>query len=145
MKRPFGVTLSALYKFASGLVWMVVSFWYASSFKQTTASAGPYWGWMAIIGLVVFVPAAWFVSVGIGLWRMKNWARILVLVIGAFWTAEFLLKLPEFLFHRTRSVEHWYYWLVLLWPGPVLNIVILIYLMLPHVQRSFQESGLPKV
>jgi hypothetical protein len=145
LNRPVGVTLSALYKFASGLVWMVVSFWYTSSFKQTTGGAGLYWERIAIVGSVSFVPAVWFISVGIGLWRMKNWARILVLVVGAFWTAEFLLKLPEFLFQRTRLVEHWYYWLALLWPGPVLNIVILIYLMLPHVQRSFRESGLPKV
>jgi hypothetical protein len=145
MKRPLGVTLSALYKFASGLFWMVFSVWYFSSFERTS-TGGSSWAWI-VIGVVVLVPTVWFVSVGMGLWRMKNWARILVLVVGAFWAAEFLLKLPGlFLFHRPHLPEfHWYYWLALLWPGPVLNIVLLIYLLLPQVQRSFRESGPPRV
>jgi hypothetical protein len=139
MKRPLGITILALSKFASGLFFIVFGVWRANG--DTWSSTPKQFSFL--IFAIWFGVAIWEVSLGIGLWRLWNWARTLVLIVGAFWAAEFLLKLPDFfLHHRVLVVGHWYYWLGLLWP--VLNIVILIYLMLPHVQRAFRESRLPK-
>ncbi|MGC2197411.1 MAG: DUF2127 domain-containing protein [Terriglobales bacterium] len=76
------------------------------------------------IGIGALVIALGYIVVGFGLWRMKNWARALTLVIVSI---GLLLGLLGLLRHPTP----WHMFRVLV------DVAILVYLMLPDVKRLF--------
>jgi hypothetical protein len=135
--RPIGVSLiavltwirGALYA-AAGLAilgighlsaWLVSSVATNSSFQTLLMRVGKVLGVCALLVAVVYV------VVGIGLWAMKNWARVLTIVFVSFWFLVGLIGLFRFpaTWHIVRAA---------------IEVAIVIYLSLPNVKRLFSPA-----
>ena len=79
------------------------------------------------VGIILLLTAAVYLVVGIGLWNLKNWARILTLV---FVGLALLLGIRGLLEHHhlSRVIRS------------AIDACILVYLMLPNVSRVFAKS-----
>jgi hypothetical protein len=85
MKRSAGVTVTAIVSLLGsalavcfGILTGVLPF-----VMSQTASEPPPTGLLVIAGAVYFLPGVWGLLSGIGLIRLKNWARISTIVFGA--------------------------------------------------------------
>ena len=76
------------------------------------------------LGIGALAIALGFVIVGIGLWQLKNWARVAILILAAIWLLSALLGVARYPtpFHIVRVL---------------VDIGILVYLSLPKVRRLF--------
>jgi hypothetical protein len=107
-RRPSGVTLSAvvlgifdLFLLLGGLMYVFMAVLFARSpelmASSVTNGAPPpqqlIVGMMGFFALAALLCAAWGVSTFVGLLRMKNWARISIMVIGGCLTALSLFQL----------------------------------------------------
>lgn len=68
-----------------------------------------------------------YIVVGFGLWALKNWARVLTLILVTIWLLFGLLGL-------LRHPTAWHMIRMLV------DVVILVYLMLPDVKRLFAAA-----
>ncbi len=122
----------ASHRFFVAGFWIVLGFWYAS---------GGTWKLVSVKVYLVFVAEALLeIAVGVGLWKLKNWARVLAALSIAFWPASgvvlpiavFFLSNPE----RLMGMPWYFRGLALL--EPVMRIGMVVYLLLPRVQRVFR-------
>jgi uncharacterized membrane protein (DUF2068 family) len=76
------------------------------------------------LGIGALAIALGFVIVGIGLWQLKNWARVAILILAAIWLLSALVGVARYPtpFHIVRVL---------------VDIGILVYLSLPKVRRLF--------
>ena len=136
MERPFGVTILALHRLFVGAFWIIYGFWYASGGRWKLVSREVYLIFVAESVLEIFL--------GVGLWKLKNWARILAALSIALWPASGVV-LPIVVFYLSNPDRligmPWYCRGVVLLE-PVIRIVMVVYLLLPHVQRCFRASPL---
>jgi hypothetical protein len=86
-----------------------------------------------IAGRTVVVTAAFLASIGYGLWRRQNWARIVTIVLTAWALASALFSAPR-LDISTQTT-----WLV--WAG--LCACVLCYLFTPAVRTAFRSTVTP--
>ncbi len=141
MERPTGVTILAVLNFfGAGLLGLAALFFFvggaALSQMSTGAAGGPgspafLAGMGAFVGVILLGCAALWVTVGVGLWKLLNWGRVLYIVLmclgvlGA--TYGLLGALAHFqagaMIGRALSVA--------------LNVWILWYLFRPHVKQAF--------
>jgi hypothetical protein len=89
-----------------------------------------------VIGLMMLGVAAVYVVMGIGLWKLENWARILTMVFAGLGVLFFGLHLLTALIHFRI--------LLLFWRAifAALNVWIVVYLLQPHVKQAFRATGL---
>jgi hypothetical protein len=107
-RRPSGVTLSAvvlgifdIFLLIAGLIYVMIAFVFARSPGLPAASvpngAPPpqqlVVGMMAFFALFALLCAAWGISTFVGLLRMRNWARISIMIIGGCLAALSLFEL----------------------------------------------------
>jgi len=132
--RPLGVTVIAILTWLHGALYAVAGLailgighfsarWVAevasdTTFRNLVAGVGK------VLGIGALIIAVAYVVVGIGLWALKNWARVSTL---------FFVGLT-FLIGLISMVRHPYPWHVV---RAVVEIAILVYLMLPDVKRLF--------
>lgn len=86
MNRPAGVTVSAVFLVLGSLfvALMGVVMPFARSFAPPTTPQPPFFGTIMLVASGMFFGLAlWGVLAGVGLFRMRPWARISILVIGA--------------------------------------------------------------
>jgi hypothetical protein len=86
LSRPAGVTVSAIFLILGSVLiaLMGVFMLFAHSFVPPTTLQPPFFkAIMVIIAAVFFACALWGVLTAVGLFRMRRWARISILVIGA--------------------------------------------------------------
>jgi uncharacterized membrane protein (DUF2068 family) len=134
--RPLGVTLAAIYQMVRGLFQLLFALGVmlftgltaklaslaaeGNAISRFLAAFGKY------LGIVLIIFAVVNVILGLGLWLMQGWARMLTVVF----TAISLAALLPFLIH----------------PRPVallfglLNVAVILYLMMPGTKRLFQGS-----
>jgi hypothetical protein len=79
------------------------------------------------LGIGVLMIALVYVVVGLGLWALKNWARVLTLILVTIWLLFGLLGL-------LRHPTAWHMIRMLV------DVAILVYLMLPDVKRLFAAA-----
>jgi hypothetical protein len=140
--RPLGVALIAIFTWlraafyaAIGLV--ILGIGHLSSYLfSRMASESMLQTWIArfgkALGIGALLIALIYLVVGIGLWGLKNWARVAAIAFVAFWFFMGLIGLLHFPtpWHIVRAA---------------IQIAIAVYLMLPDVKREFSEkrAGLP--
>lgn len=141
MERPTGVTVLAVLGFISaGLLIISALAVLVGGAMVANLTARPGMGLLAqiggtVIGLLFLVFAALYLVGGIGLWKLQNWARILVIVLcslGAFFNGLGVL-VALFHFHPLLVV-----WRAILF---AINLWILIYLFKPHVKQAFGATA----
>jgi Predicted membrane protein (DUF2127) len=79
------------------------------------------------LGVGALIVALVYIVVGFGLWGLKNWARMLTLILVSIWLLFGLLGL-------LRHPTPWHMIRTLV------DVAILVYLMLPDVKRLFATT-----
>ncbi|HSC78507.1 MAG TPA: hypothetical protein VLB32_08080 [Candidatus Acidoferrales bacterium] len=140
MERPIGVTILAVLEFISAGAFILIGLLLlvGGGMLGAMGGGGEGSGVMAVLGtlgavagVVVLVLAAIPLAVGIGLWKLKNWARILAIVFSG-------LGVVSNLFGVIGGVSTGE--MVSLSSGVIglgVNILILWYLFQPHVKQAF--------
>ena len=137
--RPLGVTLSACFQFFRGALVGLLGLGallvggLASRFASLAAEGNRLQqllsGFGHLLGLALLIYAFVLILLGVGLLLRQNWARVLTIIFSGF---VVLLHLPGLILHRPLPVL-----LVLL------NLVVLVYLLLPEASSYFQNRQLP--
>ncbi len=144
MGRPVGVTILAILAFLGaglcllgGLGMILGGGFMATIMSQqggqgSAGAAGFFAGLGAVMGFGFLVGAAIDIVLGIGLWKLKNWARIITIVLmgigAAFQLFGLLLSLAHF------AVGSFLFTLVVL----AIEAFIIMYLLKPEVKAAFQ-------
>ncbi|MGD0507410.1 MAG: hypothetical protein ABSA27_06420 [Terriglobales bacterium] len=90
MQRSVGVTvivilslLGSAFTFAMGILMLVVMIMAPVSRSNPLPASPTFFKVMLLLAsLVYLLPAVWGIVTGIGLWRLKNWARISIIVFS---------------------------------------------------------------
>jgi len=146
MERPTGITIIAMLSFIEAL-WCVLvtlsSFWGVGLevAGAKAASAGTrgimalLMSWGGVIGVVMLVSGVIAVVVGVGLLKLRNWSRILTIILTALslvlLAASLLLTLLLH-FVLLASIFDLVYAGICVW--------ILWYMFRPHVRQAFGTS-----
>jgi uncharacterized membrane protein (DUF2068 family) len=143
MQRPTGVTILAVLAFiGAGLLVVGALFGLLGGMLVSTMSASRM-GMMAGVGAAVLavlllIFAAVDVVVGVGLWKLKNWARILTIVLtGIAFLGSVLSILNPF------AHMHIFFFVFLIRRLVLAAIYawILWYLFQPNVKQAFGATG----
>lgn len=142
MERPAGVTFLSILAFfgavilALGGLVMCLGF----SVMMSHMAVYPRMGMMAglgsvIIGLMMLGVAAVYVVMGIGLWKLQNWSRILTIVLAGLGVLFYGVGILGALFH--------FHIFLLFWRAIflALNVWIIVYLLQPNVKQAFGATG----
>ncbi|HKF21628.1 MAG TPA: hypothetical protein VKE93_08670 [Candidatus Angelobacter sp.] len=149
MGRPAGVTVIAVLCFLAtaigillGIGFMVGGGFIANLINQqggqgTGAGAGLFAGLGVVIGVAILAFAALYAVVGWGLLKLKEWARIVTLVLAG-------LAVLGALFGLLGTFMHFSV-LILFWTAVRLAIAawIIWYLLQPNVRAAFQGQSRP--
>lgn len=146
MERPTGVTvLSVLNFIAAGfyllgaLAIFVGGAFLASMSRSSGGGAGPMAliaGIGAFAGVFFLIGVGLCLLVGIGLWKLANWARILEMVFMALGILFGLLGLLGSMANFHIGVVVWQLCII------GIEVWILIYLLKPHVKQAFGATSL---
>ena len=144
MQRPTGVTILAVLAFiGAGLLVLGALATVLGGVLISNMASYPQFGMVAgigsaIFGVIVLGCAALDVIVGVGLWKLKNWARILTIVLIGVGLLGSVLSIFSPFAHmhvfffgfliRRLIVAAIYAW-------------ILVYLFKPHVKQAFGATG----
>jgi len=132
--RPLGVTLIAILHWLRGAVYLAVGFAllgiaHLSAHMIESVSADAFFqrlisGLGKTLGFSVLLFALLYILMGFGLWKIKNWARVLTLIFAVIWLLSAMVRLVHFPtpFHLLRAA---------------VDVAILVYLLLPDVKRAF--------
>ena len=141
MERPTGVTILAILAFiAAGCVALGGLMFLLGGAMMSSMGAFPRFGMMAgmgsaILGIVCLGLAALYLVVGLGLWKLQEWARILTIVLAGLGLLVngFGILGPLMSFNI----------MFLLWRAVVLglDVWVLVYLFQPHVKKAFGATG----
>ena len=151
MERPTGVTILAVVAFIgaglcalAGLALLGIAIFagarllsHLAEYPQLAIVAGVGG---AVIGVICLLSAVLYVVIGIGYWKLKNWARILSVVLICLALASSCVSLVVALTHISTG-----FFLGLFFRRLVLAAVqiwILIYLFKPQVKQAFGSTGL---
>jgi hypothetical protein len=149
MNRPAGVTVIAVLCFLAtagcilvGILLMVGGGFIATLISQqggqgSGAGAGLFAGLGAAIGIVVLIFGALYAVVGWGLLKLKEWARIVTIVLAGLGILGALLGLVGVFTHFAVFI--------LFWTAVRLAIFgcIIWYLLQPNVKAAFQGQARP--
>jgi hypothetical protein len=141
MQRPTGVTVLAVLAFVGGgllvlaaLVMFVGGAMVSTMTSYPLGTLGTIGG--AIVGVVLLGFAVLYVVLGLGLWKLQNWARILSLVLVGLGLLFNVLGLLGSLLH--------FHLFLLLWRVIVvaIQVWIVMYLLKPEIKQAFAATGL---
>jgi Predicted membrane protein (DUF2127) len=142
MGRPTGVTVLAVLAFIGAFCLFFAAFGMFLSGAILSSLVGrPGLGMMAgiggvIVGVVFLGIAAVELVLGIGLWKLQNWARIVAVVLVSLGLILNLLGL-------LRSVLHLHVILFFVQAVVVaIDVWIVVYLSKPEVKQAFGGTGL---
>jgi hypothetical protein len=142
MARPGGVTFLAILEFIGAGICVLLGLLtiagagliHSLTVQNQGAQAGGMASLFAVLGgalsIFFFVLAAIAILLGIGLWTLKNWARIIVIIFAAI---GILMNLSQLL-HFTQAII----------PGLVIGLaidgLIIWYMLKPNVAAAFAEG-----
>jgi hypothetical protein len=142
MARPGGVTFLAILEFIGAGICVLVGlltiagagFIHSLTVQNQGAPAAGMGSFLAMLGgalsIFFFVLAAVAILLGIGLWTLKNWARIIVIVFAAL---GILMNLSSLLHYSSAILPS----LII---GLAIDVLIIWYLLKPNVAAAFAEG-----
>ncbi len=141
MQRPTGVTVISVLGFiGAGLLFLAAFGMFVGGALISSMAARPGIGMMAgiggvIVGLVFLGIAIVYLVLGIGLWKLREWARILTVVfIG--------LGIVFNGFNMLLSVQHFHVFRLFFQAIFVaVDVWIVVYLLKPEVKQAFNPAG----
>ncbi|MGH9777661.1 MAG: hypothetical protein ACRD5I_04550 [Candidatus Acidiferrales bacterium] len=143
MDRPTGVTILAILEFLGAGLFILLGLLFLVGFSLLGGAAGQagegsgmavLMGLGAVAGVVFLALALIPLAIGIGLWKLKNWARILVIVFSILGVLSNLAgaAIPLMTGDPVSAVSS-----VI---GLGVNGLILWYMFQPHVREAFGAS-----
>jgi hypothetical protein len=145
MARPVGVTLLAILDFlgaagciVAGIVSLVsggsiAAFIHQNAQTQDAQAAGGVVAFiMGALTVFCFIGAAIFLLLGFGLWKLKNWARIITIIFEVIGVLFSLLGLIGIFAHFSIGSLIW----TLFWIA--IYCLIIWYLLKPDVKAAFK-------
>jgi uncharacterized membrane protein (DUF2068 family) len=137
MARPTGVTVLAILSFiGAGLTVLVaLAFMMGGAALSQMTGGGPgaamFAGLGAIGGVFILCFAVLYVVVGIGLWMLRNWGRLLMMILAGVGLVFGAIGLLTALMHfRMMGLA----WNVVVC---AVDLLIITYLLKPHVKQAF--------
>ncbi len=137
--RPLGVTLIAILTWLRASLYalvglMLIGVGHLSARLVSAVATDSFLGNVLsglgkTLGFGALAIALVYVIVGVGMWLLKNWARLATLVFTVMWLLSSLLGV-------VRYPTPWHIVRV------AINISILVYLLLPQVKRVFEGTAL---
>ena len=141
MERPTGVTILAILAFiGAGCLVLGCLLFLLGGAMMSSMSAFPRFGMMAgmgsaILGVIFLGLAALYLVIGLGLWKLHDWARILTIVLAGLGLLVngFAILGPLMTFHI----------IFVIWRAIILglDVWVIVYLFQPHVKRAFGATG----
>jgi hypothetical protein len=137
--RPLGVTLIAILTWLRASLYVLVALMligvgHLSARLVSAVATDSFLGNLLSglgkgLGFGALAIALVYVIVGVGMWLLKNWARMATLVFAILWLLSSLLGVVRYptLWHIVRVG---------------VNLAILAYLLLPQVKRVFETTAL---
>jgi hypothetical protein len=141
MERPAGVTILAVLAFVGAglLVFAALGALMMGSVILSRMGAAPM-AVMGGVGVAIFAVfflaiAVLYVVVGVGLWKLLNWARILTIVLVGLSTLVHIFGVLGALVH--------FHPFLFVWRAIVLALFvwIIVYLLKPDVKQAFGATG----
>jgi hypothetical protein len=144
MVRPVGVTILAILNFIGaafcllgGIAMIAGGGFMATLMSQqggqgSAGAAGVLAGMGAVAGVFIIIIGGISALVGFGLWKLKNWARIVSIVLLGLSIAGQLLQLLAVLAHFNLFAFVW----IAFWTA--VDAFIIWYLLKPEVKAAFQ-------
>jgi hypothetical protein len=144
MARPVGVTILAVLDFIGaafcllgGIAMIAGGGFMATMMSQqggqgSAGAAGVLAGMGAVAGVFIIIVGGVSALVGFGLWKLKNWARIVSIVLLGISIAMQLLQLLGVLAHFNLFAFVW----IAFWTA--VDAFIIWYLLKPEVKAAFQ-------
>ena len=137
MERPTGVSVLAILSFIGAALTVLVALLFMMSGAVISQMVGGgsgsamFVGMGAIGGVFILGFAILYVVVGFGLWTLKSWGRLLMVILAAIGLAFGVLGLVSALMHLRT--------MVLVWQLIVcaIDLWIVTYLQKPHVKQAF--------
>jgi hypothetical protein len=143
VQRPAGVTIIAILGIIFGALAALVGLWTWFGAAMFTAMAHRPMGMMigmngAFAGIVLVAIAALVIVTSVGLLRLQEWARVLMIVLNAVHLVVAALGLLEAfrhihtLFFFGMMLRH----IVMI----AIGVWIIVYLIQPHVKQAFRAT-----
>ncbi len=135
MERPSGIT--ALGSIATTLGILMLAGGTFLLIAGALANTEKWWGYnvfMGAFGVLIIIMSIPQIVVGVGLLRMKNWARILALVCS-------VLSLLSLTLHLTLALRNPVAGAYTIVQG-AFDIWLLVYLLSPPVKQAFGATGI---
>jgi uncharacterized membrane protein (DUF2068 family) len=143
MGRPVGVTILAILYFLGavccvlGGIGVIAGGGFMATIANQAKEAGPgaaglIAGLGAVFGVILLIVAALYALLGWGLWKVKNWARIVTIVLLAIGIVFQLLSVLGTLAHFNLFALIW----ILFWTA--IDVLIIWYLVKADVKAAFQ-------
>jgi Predicted membrane protein (DUF2127) len=141
MQRPTGVTILAVLAFVgAGLLVLFALAALMGGALLSNMSGYPRFGMVAGAMVAVFLIgfAALEAGIGIGLWKLQNWARVLTIVLTGLGLLASVARLVS-----PFAYLHFFFFAFLVRRLIVtaIQIWILVYLFKPHVKQAFGATG----
>lgn len=145
MGRPTGVTILAILCFIGagfcllgGLGLLLGGSVVATMINQQGANSGVasiLAGLGALAGVCIIIVGGIYALVGFGLWKLKEWARMVSIILTAIGAVLNLPGLLTSLTHFNLGALIWtLFWLAI-------DVWIIMYLLKPHVKAAFQGAA----
>jgi len=142
MNRPTGVTILAILNFIGaafcvlgGLGLMLGGGALAGIMSQQGQAGGGLFAALgAAAGIAVLIGGALAALIGFGLWKLKNWARILSIVFTALGALMNLLGLLGSLAHFNVGTVVWSVFCL------AIDVWIIMYLLKPEIKAAFDGA-----
>jgi hypothetical protein len=147
MERPTGVTVLSVLNFIGAAFYVLgaLGIFMGGAFLANMTRSSPQGGagmtamiagLGAVLGVICLIGAGLCLLVGIGLWKLANWARILQIVLLALGVCFGLFGLFGSLmnFHAGQLIWQLIFLAIYIW--------IIVYLFKPHVKQAFGATSL---
>ncbi len=137
MQRPTGVTVIALLHFlGAGLLvlcglMMFAGGGFLATMAGSSAARTMLAGMGVFLGILFLAFAALGLFIGIGLWKLKNWARVLTIVLNAISLVFAVLALFGALMHFSIGL------FIGVLIRAAIALIIILYLLKPDVKKAF--------
>ncbi len=147
MERPTGVTVISVLNFIGAAFYVLgaLGIFMGGAFLAQMTRSSPQGGagmtamiagLGAVLGVVLLIGAGLCLLVGIGLWKLANWARILQIVLLALGLVFGVLGLLVGFIHFHVGIL--LFRLIIM----AIQLWIVVYLFKPHVKQAFGATSL---
>lgn len=87
MERPFGVTVLAILSFLGAVFCVVVATLFVlamgiAGFGPKQPGLAPFFHWGAVYAVTLLVLAVLVALTGLGMWKLRRWARIITIIFA---------------------------------------------------------------